>query len=56
MTFAEKLEARGEARGENQKANKIAINMLKNGSELAFIANVTELSLAEIEKLRNALK
>jgi predicted transposase/invertase (TIGR01784 family) len=56
MTFAEKIEARGEARGqaEGKASEKVAIakNLLNEGVEPAFIAQVTGLSLAEIEQLR----
>ena len=51
MSFAEKIEARGEARGKTE----VAINMLKEGADAAFIAKVTGYSLAEIERLKERL-
>jgi predicted transposase/invertase (TIGR01784 family) len=52
MTFAEKIEARGEARGQASEKVAIAKNLLNEGVAPAFIAQVTGLSLAEIEQLR----
>ena len=55
MSFAEKIEARGEVRGKAEGKTEVAINMLKEGADAAFIAKVTGLSLAEIEYLKERL-
>ena len=48
MTLAEQLEERG--RKENSK--EIAIKLLKEGSETAFVHKITGLSIAEVEQLK----
>ena len=48
MTFAEKLEERGI----EQSKRDIALRMLNEGVELAFISKVTDLSLADLERLQ----
>ena len=55
MSFAEKIEARGEARGKEEGKTEVAVNMLKEGANATFIAKVTGLSLAEIERLKKKL-
>ena len=60
MTFAEKLEERGiqkgilegEARGKQEGKKDTALKMLNEGVELAFISKVTDLSLADLERLQ----
>jgi predicted transposase YdaD len=47
-------EARGEARGANTKAMEIAQRMLKEKTDIKFIASVTGLSTDEILKLQNS--
>jgi predicted transposase/invertase (TIGR01784 family) len=54
MTVAvEEAEARGEARGELKKALALALKMLKKGSSIEDIADLTELSVEEIESLKD---
>ena len=48
MTFAEKLEERGI----EQSKRDIALRMLNEGVELAFISKVTDLSLADLVRLQ----
>ena len=48
MTFAEKMEERGIEQGKQD----IALRMLNEGVELAFISKVTDLSLADLERLQ----
>ena len=48
MTFAEQMEARGIEQGKQD----IALRMLNEGVELAFIAKVTDLSLADLKRLQ----
>ena len=43
--------AKGILEGENQKAEKIAIKMLKKGDDLEEIQDLTELSIQRIEQL-----
>ena len=64
MTFAEKMEERGIQKGkqegilEGKQEGKIegkqdiALRMLNEGVELAFISRVTDLSLADLERLQ----
>jgi len=64
MTFAEKMEERGiqkgmqkgmlegEARGKQEGKQDIALKMLNEGVELAFISKVTDLSLADLRRLQ----
>ncbi|TVP53460.1 MAG: hypothetical protein EA349_13620 [Halomonadaceae bacterium] len=47
-----KGEARGEARGEAKKSQQIALNLLKEGAEEAFVGKVTGLSLEQVRELR----
>ena len=48
MTFAEKMEERGIEQGKQD----IALRMLNEGVELAFISKVTDLSLADLKRLQ----
>ena len=48
MSLAAKFEARGKA--------EVAINMLKEGADPAFVAKVTTLSTEEIKRLQASLK
>jgi predicted transposase/invertase (TIGR01784 family) len=41
----------GKEEGRDEKAKEMALEMKKRGSEFDFIASVTGLSMAEIEKL-----
>ena len=41
--------------GKKEEAIKIAENLLRNGSEVAFIVKVTDLSITEVEKLKEKL-
>jgi predicted transposase YdaD len=50
-----KGEARGEARGANTKAMEIVQRMLKEKTDIKFIASVTGLSTDEILKLQNKM-
>jgi len=60
MTFAEKMEERGIQKGmqkgmlegETRGKQDIALRMLNEGVELAFISKVTDLSLADLERLQ----
>ncbi len=52
MTIAEKLREEGEQKG----LEKAALMMLREGVEIAFIAKVTNLSVADIERLKATLK
>ena len=64
MTFAEKMEERGIQKGkqegilEGKQEGKIegkqdiALRMLNEGVELAFISKVTDLSLADLKRLQ----
>ncbi len=45
--------AEGEARGEAKRAIKIAINMLQGGEDPRKVAAYTDLSLAEVQQLRD---
>lgn len=48
--------AEGEAKGEAEKARNIAINLLKIGMSLEQIAEVTELSLQEVQALQKEMQ
>ena len=48
MTFAEKLEERGIEQGKQD----IALKMLNERVDLAFISKVTDLSLADLKRLQ----
>jgi hypothetical protein len=39
-----------------RKAEEIALNMLKEGTEVAFISKVTGLTIEEVEELKKDLK
>ena len=64
MTIAEQLrregEARGEARGESRGIEKqsilIAKRLLSEGMELSFIAKITQLTLDQINQLKNKME
>ena len=68
MTFAEKMEERGIQKGmqkgkqEGKQEGKIegkqdiALRMLNEGVELAFISKVTDLSLADLKRLQEKNK
>ncbi len=64
MTIAEKLrekgmqewEQKGEHKGEQKGLEKAALMMLREGVEMAFIAKVTSLSVADIERLQASLE
>ena len=64
MTFAEKMEERGKQEGilegkhegmlegETRGKQDIALRMLNEGVELAFVSKVTDLSLADLKRLQ----
>lgn len=60
MTFAEKLKQQGIQEGMQEGiqkgVNTVALTMLKEGAETPFIARMTGLSMAEIERLRVSLE
>jgi predicted transposase/invertase (TIGR01784 family) len=53
MTAAEQLEAIGLEKGRKENTAEIALKMLKEGSDFAFISKITGLSPKEIERLRS---
>jgi hypothetical protein len=55
MTAAEQLEAIGLEKGELKKANDIALKMLNEGIDTAFISKITDLSPADIERLKHGI-
>ncbi len=56
MTFAEKMEERGIQKGKQEGKiegkQDIALRMLNEGVELAFISKVTDFSLADLKRLQ----
>ena len=60
MTFAEKMEERGIQKGKQEGKiegkQDIALRMLNEGVELAFISKVTDLSLADLKRLQEKNK
>ncbi len=46
----------GERKGEQKGLEKAALMMLREGVEMAFIAKVTSLSVADIERLQALLE
>ncbi len=42
--------------GKNEKAIEIAINLIKEGSEIKFISKITGIPMDKIEELRKNLK
>ena len=59
MTFAEKMEERGIQKGKQEGKiegkQDIALRMLNEGIELAFISKVTDLSLADLKRLQEKI-
>ena len=59
MTFAEKMEERGIQKGKQEGKiegkQDIALRMLNEGVELAFISKVTDLSLADLKRLQEKI-
>jgi predicted transposase/invertase (TIGR01784 family) len=67
MTFAEKMEERGiqkgkqegmlegETRGKQEGKQDIALKMINEGVELAFISKVTDLSLTDLKRLQKKI-
>ena len=51
MTLAERLEAKGEARGEAEATRRVAASMLSRGLEARFISEVTGLPIEIIRTL-----
>lgn len=49
-------EAKGEAKGKAEKARNVAVNLLKIGMNLEQIAEVTELSLEEVQALQKQIQ
>lgn len=60
MTAAEKLEALGEERGlekgREEGREEVAINSLKEGVDPQFVARITGLELAVIQRLKAELE
>ena len=60
MTFAEKMEERGIQKGKQEGKiegkQDIALRMLNEGIDLAFISKVTDLSLADLKRLQEKNK
>ena len=61
MTFDEELNIAenrgigiGNQQGHKEEKESIAMNMLKRGSDMTFISEMTGLSLEEIQKLKQA--
>ena len=52
MTFAEKMEERGIQKGMQKGKQDIALRMLNEGVELAFISKVTDFSQADLKRLQ----
>ena len=60
MTIAEQLKQQGRREGQQQGqkegCQKVALSMLKEGVELAFISRVTELDRSEVDQLKQQLE
>jgi predicted transposase/invertase (TIGR01784 family) len=56
MTFAETLEERGIQKGREEGIQKVALTMLKEGVDTAFIIKTTGLSLTDIGRLNQSLR
>lgn len=52
MTLAEQLEEQGMLKGKMETAKEIAIKLLAEGSEIAFVQKITGLSTTDIEALK----
>jgi predicted transposase YdaD len=52
MTLAEQFREEGKQEGEAYTVKKIALEMLKKGSDIDFIAEVNQLETKEIKKLK----
>jgi len=52
MTLAQKLEEKGFKKGVQLKEREAALKMLKDGVDIRFISKYTDLSISEIEKLK----
>ncbi len=59
MTFAEQLEEQGKLMGKQEGIQKgiqkVALNLLREGADIAFITKVTEFSVVDIEQLKASL-
>ncbi len=59
MTFAEKLEEQGKLKGKLEGKlegiQEVAVKMLREGADIAFITKVTDLSVEDIEQLKASL-
>lgn len=55
MTIAERLRAEGESKGRYEEKIIMAQELLKEKSDVALIAKVTRLTIAEIEKIKKKL-
>jgi predicted transposase/invertase (TIGR01784 family) len=60
MTVAEQLKKEGEARGKLQgikeKANEMAIDMLKFGDSVEKVAKIAKLSIIKVQELKKSIK
>jgi len=52
MTLAQRFEEKGKRKGKKEEKMRIACRLLAEGVEPVFIARITELSLSQIEELR----
>ncbi len=55
MTAAEQLMAKGHKKGREEGHKDVAINLLKAGSDLKFVAQMSKLKLAEVKQIKLAL-
>jgi hypothetical protein len=55
MTFAEKFEELGRKEGRQEGRQEVALSMLKEGVDTAFVVKTTCLSLTDIERLTESL-
>lgn len=46
----------GKQEGTEEEKRQIAIKLLKSGLDIKFVEKITELSIKEIEKLKQSLK
>jgi predicted transposase/invertase (TIGR01784 family) len=56
MTLREQFKAEGKIEGKVEGIHLVAANLLKQGSDVAFVAKVTNLSLDEVRHLKDQVK